>query len=156
MSDSSQESQSHPMSSQETSLVGTLWSALGGDAALLGALHFCGPAGGLPSRFHVSDLAVATIGVATLAAAELWSARRKEALRSVTIDRRLAAAAFQCERLLQPVGWTRPPPWRSEEHTSELQSRPHLVCRLLLEKKKKQQYNLHQQKKKKQHIQKKS
>src|SRR3989442_10720869 len=35
---------------------------------------------------------------------------------------------------------------RSEEHTSELQSRPHLVCRLLLEKKKKKntqndQYN---------------
>src|SRR3989442_5631218 len=31
-----------------------------------------------------------------------------------------------------------PPPEcvRSEEHTSELQSRPHLVCRLLLEKKK--------------------
>src|SRR2546422_5246109 len=28
---------------------------------------------------------------------------------------------------------------RSEEHTSELQSRLHLVCRLLLEKKKKQQ-----------------
>src|SRR3989442_7539208 len=29
------------------------------------------------------------------------------------------------------------PNWiRSEEHTSELQSRPHLVCRLLLEKKK--------------------
>src|SRR3989442_10110643 len=29
------------------------------------------------------------------------------------------------------------PETRSEEHTSELQSRPHLVCRLLLEKKKK-------------------
>src|SRR5437870_9601199 len=28
-------------------------------------------------------------------------------------------------------------PLRSEEHTSELQSRGHLVCRLLLEKKKK-------------------
>src|SRR3989442_14712919 len=28
------------------------------------------------------------------------------------------------------------PAQRSEEHTSELQSRPHLVCRLLLEKKK--------------------
>src|SRR5690554_7349638 len=27
--------------------------------------------------------------------------------------------------------------YRSEEHTSELQSRPHLVCRLLLEKKNK-------------------
>src|SRR5690625_5670850 len=30
-----------------------------------------------------------------------------------------------------------PVPERSEEHTSELQSRGHLVCRLLLEKKKK-------------------
>src|SRR2546429_6668352 len=30
----------------------------------------------------------------------------------------------------------RGPIWRSEEHTSELQSRLHLVCRLLLEKKK--------------------
>src|SRR2546429_2004393 len=29
---------------------------------------------------------------------------------------------------------------RSEEHTSELQSRLHLVCRLLLEKKKKNQF----------------
>src|SRR3712207_8439003 len=32
---------------------------------------------------------------------------------------------------------TRPPSWRSEEHTSELQSRQYLVCRLLLEKKNK-------------------
>src|SRR2546422_6814094 len=31
---------------------------------------------------------------------------------------------------------------RSEEHTSELQSRLHLVCRLLLEKKKKRQRHL--------------
>src|SRR5687768_17809662 len=53
------------------------------------------------------------------------------------------------ERLFagQPaVAWIRAWPWpwlstllhggRSEEHTSELQSRLHLVCRLLLEKKK--------------------
>src|SRR3712207_8641618 len=33
---------------------------------------------------------------------------------------------------------TRRRPARSEEHTSELQSRQYLVCRLLLEKKKKQ------------------
>src|SRR3712207_7580074 len=32
------------------------------------------------------------------------------------------------------------PPRRSEEHTSELQSRQYLVCRLLLEKKKKTKY----------------
>src|SRR5258707_6106454 len=31
--------------------------------------------------------------------------------------------------------------WRSEEHTSELQSRQYLVCRLLLEKKKTYNYN---------------
>src|SRR3989442_8804791 len=35
------------------------------------------------------------------------------------------------------------PRGRSEEHTSELQSRPHLVCRLLLEKKKKKQHILY-------------
>src|SRR5207253_9625084 len=34
--------------------------------------------------------------------------------------------------------WSANPHSRSEEHTSELQSRGHLVCRLLLEKKKKQ------------------
>src|SRR5439155_12478398 len=34
-------------------------------------------------------------------------------------------------------GEARPDRPRSEEHTSELQSRGHLVCRLLLEKKKK-------------------
>src|SRR5256884_2454007 len=37
---------------------------------------------------------------------------------------------------------TRPATWRSEEHTSELQSRLHLVCRLLLEKKNKHNQNL--------------
>src|SRR5216684_9160601 len=40
------------------------------------------------------------------------------------------------------------PPRRSEEHTSELQSRLHLVCRLLLEKKKKNQNNPFTKKKK--------
>src|SRR3712207_8445384 len=39
------------------------------------------------------------------------------------------------------VHWGNPGgPQRSEEHTSELQSRQYLVCRLLLEKKKKQQF----------------
>src|SRR6266511_6111659 len=39
--------------------------------------------------------------------------------------------------------------YRSEEHTSELQSRENLVCRLLLEKKKKNKYQILIQKKKK-------
>src|SRR5438045_8126209 len=44
-------------------------------------------------------------------------------------------------RIISPSEATLPPArptsWRSEEHTSELQSLRHLVCRLLLEKKKK-------------------
>src|SRR5439155_5835749 len=36
----------------------------------------------------------------------------------------------------RPSSWARCCPSRSEEHTSELQSRGQLVCRLLLEKKK--------------------
>src|SRR6266496_6193610 len=45
----------------------------------------------------------------------------------------LAAAANQWQRRVCRL------PARSEEHTSELQSRRDLVCRLLLEKKKKKQ-----------------
>src|SRR5436305_7870459 len=45
-----------------------------------------------------------------------------------------AAAARAAPPASRPA--ERAPARRSEEHTSELQSRPHLVCRLLLEKKK--------------------
>src|SRR2546429_7041105 len=41
---------------------------------------------------------------------------------------------------LHDLAYSRQTAYRSEEHTSELQSRLHLVCRLLLEKKKN---NLH-------------
>src|SRR5262245_62976843 len=47
--------------------------------------------------------------------------------RSCSRPRRSSAAPPKCQR--------------SEEHTSELQSLRHLVCRLLLEKKKKQKNN---------------
>src|SRR3712207_8443235 len=47
---------------------------------------------------------------------------------------RAEALLAECQRLLAPL---RGRPGRSEEHTSELQSRQYLVCRLLLEKKKK-------------------
>src|SRR2546430_13468875 len=40
-----------------------------------------------------------------------------------------------CPRLHPAPGRRSPPPTRSEEHTSELQSQSNLVCRLLLEKK---------------------
>src|SRR6266496_5590338 len=53
-------------------------------------------------------------------------------------------------RTAPPRPWKRPlPPPRSEEHTSELQSRRDLVCRLLLEKKKQKKNIYHDHKKKK-------
>src|SRR2546422_10936725 len=55
----------------------------------------------------------------------------------------LSAAAWNTTSTPCMARWSRA--WsRSEEHTSELQSRLHLVCRLLLEKKKEQQsHKLH-------------
>src|SRR3989442_3528365 len=52
---------------------------------------------------------------------------------------RLTAAGPDLRRIIVDYVVPRSPAAdvRSEEHTSELQSRPHLVCRLLLEKKKK-------------------
>src|SRR2546429_5481974 len=58
----------------------------------------------------------------------LKSDLRSEPIRSCLID--LSAAAFRASHSSKELCS------RSEEHTSELQSRLHLVCRLLLEKKK--------------------
>src|SRR2546422_7520620 len=52
---------------------------------------------------------------------------------------RVAARAFRAASVLLAVSAEVAAWLRSEEHTSELQSRLHLVCRLLLEKKKKLQ-----------------
>src|SRR5690554_7423689 len=55
----------------------------------------------------------------------------------VVLDRDHLEVLFAGEGLLPPPALRRRAArGRSEEHTSELQSRPHLVCRLLLEKKK--------------------
>src|SRR2546422_5496153 len=54
---------------------------------------------------------------------------------------REARAVVTCTEYNRQHLLSRYPRERSEEHTSELQSRLHLVCRLLLEKKKKQQQN---------------
>src|SRR2546422_7669281 len=53
---------------------------------------------------------------------------------------RCRTSAGPVPRLWEPLAAKHAPPnGRSEEHTSELQSRLHLVCRLLLEKKKNRQ-----------------
>src|SRR3712207_7068835 len=73
-----------------------------------------------------------------------WVAQAVPPAAAITTRTETAAAA--------PMGPSSPPssaysslnngkPARSEEHTSELQSRQYLVCRLLLEKKKKSDHN---------------
>src|SRR5690606_41382762 len=57
-------------------------------------------------------------------------------------SRRICSGCSDTSCSLRPLHVAASPPipwslrWRSEEHTSELQSRENLVCRLLLEKKK--------------------
>src|SRR3989449_6433513 len=74
-------------------------------------------------------------------------ARRQatRAPRSVVKRTRRPARASMSTRASMLKRWKRPRTRsftrRSEEHTSELQSRLHLVCRLLLEKKKNRQLN---------------
>src|SRR2546422_6812665 len=53
----------------------------------------------------------------------------------------VASQALGCQSVETAARWVAPS--RSEEHTSELQSRLHLVCRLLLEKKKKKIMKTH-------------
>src|SRR5438445_5087342 len=81
----------------------------------------------------------ASIEVLTRLGKELRTAFEKES--------RISSAIFQTEDAKEgPKAFAekRPPVWqRSEEHTSELQSRQYLVCRLLLEKKKNKQLHKH-------------
>src|SRR3712207_6878100 len=66
----------------------------------------------------------------------LFRSQREEADAAAARDReRLATEA--AELLAQAEALRQEAQARSEEHTSELQSRQYLVCRLLLEKKKK-------------------
>src|SRR5690554_7067196 len=62
----------------------------------------------------------------------------RQSLTSMTATPRFLATTMKSGRLLPDGLWIIGSETRSEEHTSELQSRPHLVCRLLLEKKKPQ------------------
>src|SRR3712207_6845994 len=62
------------------------------------------------------------------------------ALAGITdIDRRIAIVT-QDAQIVSFIGRDDPRPVRSVEHTAELQSRPYLVCRLLLEKNELQLY----------------
>ncbi|MBT2442326.1 CoA transferase [Streptomyces sp. ISL-36] len=76
-----------------------LWSALGGDPALLDRVSYGGPSGLLPARLPVMELARATVAVAGLAAVE-----REGAPGRVRVDDGAVATAFVSERHLRVDG----------------------------------------------------
>src|SRR3712207_8265113 len=55
---------------------------------------------------------------------------------SCPVSSRMASMTTLAKNRLPSLRWRQASASRSEEHTSELQSRQYLVCRLLLEKKK--------------------
>src|SRR3984885_16326142 len=70
------------------------------------------------------------------ATTEIYTLPLHDAL-PISVNSSQFAAHGRCSSLDQSSSPATQAATRSEEHTSELQSRPHLVCRLLLDKKKK-------------------
>src|SRR5712664_36493 len=92
---------------------------------------------------------VAEVMVRPSASSTGGSTNRPSAAISSGIGRRFDMSAPHSNRVMRS-------PNRSEEHTSELQSRSDLVCRLLLEKKKTKIKNIQDKKKKKKNRKKKN
>src|SRR3712207_6964677 len=85
--------------------------------------------------FFFNDTATTEIYTLSLHdALPIWTRRRRRSGRITASPSTASATASAASR---PAPTTTSPSTRSEEHTSELQSRQYLVCRLLLEKKKK-------------------
>ncbi len=99
------------MNPVDTALLERLWTDLDGPPEVLSSVSLSGPMHLLPSVYDVSSLATATIGLATIAIAELHAVRNGDEQRAVHIDRAHAAVAFRSERYLSPLGWEIRPPW---------------------------------------------
>src|SRR3712207_4557322 len=94
----------------------------------------------LPSRPTISSTSGTTrlivrcgLLITSRAKATFWATVRSRSRRKSWKTQPMVRRSFGTFHLLRVFSV-----WRSEEHTSELQSRQYLVCRLLLEKKKKQ------------------
>jgi hypothetical protein len=89
------------------SVVSDVWSCLGGAREAPGTLHVHRE-GALPSPFAVTDLAVAAVGAAALAVADVVFARHGRRPH-VRVDRRLASFWFASS--IRPRGWRLPEVW---------------------------------------------
>src|SRR5690625_5866690 len=83
--------------------------------------------------FDLTGKTVVAIGGNSVLGSSMVKGLADQGARVAVVGRNLETA----EQVVQDIKRLRPTTaTRSEEHTSELQSRGHLVCRLLLEKKK--------------------
>lgn len=82
------------------------WAALGGRGDLAETVSYEGASGVLPARLPVRELARATVGVCSLAAAELLALRRRSAVPRVRVHEAAVATAFVSERHLRIDGRT--------------------------------------------------
>ena len=90
-----------------TATLTDLWRTVGGDANALNAITLTGDDPVLPGIFRVGELALASIGAAGLAAAELHRLRTGQQ-QTVSVDATDAVVAFRGERYLLIDG--KPPP----------------------------------------------
>ena len=61
--------------------------------------------------FAIDDVAVSAVVAATAAASQLLARRNGAQPHPVVVDTRHAAASFQTDALVEPIGWTIPPVW---------------------------------------------
>ena len=80
------------------------WKALGGQGELAEGVSYEGVRGALPARLPVRELARATVGACSLAAAELLAARNRIPVPSVRVREGAVATAFVSERHLRIDG----------------------------------------------------
>lgn len=88
----------------------TLWHSGAGNPAQLAGLTFVGNPAQLPSTFAVGALALASIGVQALAAAQIWQQRGGSA-QAIQLPQRHALAMFSSDRYLRINGEPAADPW---------------------------------------------
>ena len=93
------------MYEQEQTFLKQFWLTLKGSQSELTNVNFEDTPGGLPSRFHVSALASASVACATLAASKVWADRTRSPLKNIRINCQHAGASFLSDRIAKPIGW---------------------------------------------------
>ncbi|WFB82774.1 MULTISPECIES: CoA transferase [Streptomyces] len=92
------------MNGDEDETTAHAWNALGGPAELVGKVSYEEASGVLPARLPVRELARATVGVCSLAAAELLARRSTGPVPAVRVAEGAVATAFVSERHLRVDG----------------------------------------------------